>query len=1082
MRRKPLLNLAFIVAGLLVIGSVYWYYSHYRFTRKANQILEETGTEGGFIVHQGFNEGRFTAALRADDRYLVHGISPDKDKVEKARAYIHDFGSYGEVSVEQWDKEALPYTDNLVNLLVAEQPGKLSMDEVMRVLAPEGVAYIKQEGGWKKKVKPRPSEIDEWTHYLHGPDNNAVARDSAVGPPQHLQWEAGPEFLRSHEHMASISAVVSAGGRIFSIVDEGPTAFIAAPSNWKLVARDAFNGVRLWEKKIEPWEYRLRGFRSGPPELKRRLVASDDRVYVTLGYNKPVVSLNAATGAIEREYSDTKGTLEIVYKDGILYLVAGQRPSLEPKKYFADSINTFSADFFRGVLSGTPRAHNKRLIAVEASTGEMLWQKDNAVTEELMPTTLCLGNGRIYFQNPSQVVCLEAETGRRIWNASRPIQSTRLGWSTPTLVYHNGIVYSADRKVPGKKESNNDTVKWIPSSMGGGAATPRGKLIAFSAENGDRLWSCPAREGYNAPVDVLLTGGKLWTGDIVGANDPGITKGRDPKTGKVDVTRPEDQEFYTPGMPHHRCYRNKATSQYLITGRAGTEFVDMESGEAIPNHWVRGTCQYGVMPCNGLLYAPSHPCACFMRAKINGFNALAHTLQGPSHANAKQNKLEKGPAYNKIQVSEKDQESGNWPTYRHDSRRSGQTDTSLPENLSPSWKTKLKGELTSPVISGGRVFVASIDRHLLYALNANTGQVLWKFTAGGRIDSPPAIYKGRVLFGSADGKLYCLRASDGELVWRFQAGPIDRRIVSYGQLESAWPVHGSVLVENGSVYFSAGRSSFLDDGLHIYRLDPESGEILYEKTINSRDSETGQQPKNIIKGFSITTGALPDILSSQDGSIFLRHKRFNFELEEQAPEVPHLFSSTGFLDDSWWHRNYWIMGTHVNSGWSGWPKMGNQVPSGRLLAFNDSTIYGFGRDSYGRHGSHIGIDPATHWGYTEMHGTATQYRLFKARRAVDTNRWKSEWNRDISLLVRSMIMDDSKIFLAGPPNGSDLKNIFSALKGKEGGLLYIVSSEGQILKKYKLDAPPVFDGMAGAEEKIYLSTLDGDVLCFEDEY
>ncbi|MGM0531952.1 MAG: PQQ-binding-like beta-propeller repeat protein [Bacteroidota bacterium] len=1078
MKRIVLRTLIFIVIGGLIAGGIYWYYNNYRFTRRASQILEKTGIQGGFIVHLGFNNPKLTSAFHANESYLVHGISSEENAVQSARRYIRSQDLYGKVSVEHWKRKELPYTDNMVNLLVAEEPGKTSMDEVMRVLAPEGVAYIKQEEGWKKKVKPRPSEIDEWTHYLHGPDNNAVARDSAVGPPRHLQWEAGPKFLRSHEHMASISAVVSAGGRIFSIVDEGPTAFIAAPSKWKLEARDAFNGVRLWERKIEPWEDQLRGFRSGPPELKRRLVAQDDRVYVTPGYNEPVVALDAATGAVEQEYSGTKGTLEILYKNGILYLVAGERSSTEPKKYSPDSLNAFSGQNL-GFLRGTPRAHNKRLMAVNANSGEIIWQKDASTFSEIMPTTLCLGDEQVFFENPEHIVSLDARSGKTIWRSPRPVQKTRLGWSTPTLVYHNGIVYSADRKSPEEKNENSNQVKWIPSPKGGIA--PEGQLIAFSAENGERLWSCPAREGYNAPVDIFLTGGKLWTGDIVQADDPGITEGRNAKTGKINVTRPEDQEFYTPGMSHHRCYRNKATSQYLITGRAGTEFVDLKSGEAIPNHWVRGTCQYGIMPCNGLLYAPSHPCACFIEGKINGFNALAHSIQGPSVNDADKDTLQKGPAYNNIQISEENHESEDWPTYRHDAKRSGMAGTSLSEDLSSEWKTRLKGELTSPVICGNRLYVASSDKHLIYALNANTGEVVWKFTAGGGIDSPPTIYKGRVLFGSADGKVYCLRASDGELAWRFQAGPVDRRIVSYGQLESAWPVHGNVLVENGSVYFTAGRSSFLDGGLYLYRLDPESGAMLARKTIDSRDPETGQQPKNIIDGFEMSNGvALPDILSSRDESVFIRHKRFNMNLEEKPSDVPHLFSSNGFTDDSWWHRNYWIMGTDMLSGWGGWPKMGNKVPAGRLLVFNDSTIYGFGRDSYGRHGSHVGIDASTNWGYSsQMHDTTTYYRLFKARQAVDTSNWSSEWNKRISLLVRAMIMDESKVFLAGPPNVQDFKNMSEALKGRKGGLLYVVSSEGNVSKKYKLDAPPVFDGMAAAAGKLYISTMDGNVICLK---
>ena len=51
----------------------------------------------------------------------------------------------------------------------------------------------------KKTVKSRIEGTDEWTHYLRGADNNAVARDTVVGPPRHMQWVCGPPYYRSHE-------------------------------------------------------------------------------------------------------------------------------------------------------------------------------------------------------------------------------------------------------------------------------------------------------------------------------------------------------------------------------------------------------------------------------------------------------------------------------------------------------------------------------------------------------------------------------------------------------------------------------------------------------------------------------------------------------------------------------------------------------------------------------------------------------------------------------------------------------------------------------------------------------------------
>ena len=67
----------------------------------------------------------------------------------------------------------------------------------------------------------------------------------------------------------------------------------------------------------------MRGFRSGPPHLARRLVASGDIVYATLGYGAPVTALKGATGEVVRAYTGTEGTEEIVLDDGVLFVAVG---------------------------------------------------------------------------------------------------------------------------------------------------------------------------------------------------------------------------------------------------------------------------------------------------------------------------------------------------------------------------------------------------------------------------------------------------------------------------------------------------------------------------------------------------------------------------------------------------------------------------------------------------------------------------------------------------------------------------------------------------------------------------------------
>jgi outer membrane protein assembly factor BamB len=152
----------------------------------------------------------------------------------------------------------------------------------------------------------------------------------------------------------------------------------------------------------------------------------------------------------------------------------------------------------------------------------------------------------------------------------------------------------------------------------------------------------------------------------------------------------------------------------------------------------------------------------------------------------------------------------------------------------------LGGKLTAPVIGGGTVFVARTDTHTVYALDAASGQIQWSFTAGGTVDSPPTLDGGRVLFGSADGYVYCLRAGDGQLAWRFRAAPMDQRLMAFEQLQSVWPVHGSVLVQGGAVWAVAGRSAFLDGGLRLIRLNPASGRLLSETVLDDRDPASGE--------------------------------------------------------------------------------------------------------------------------------------------------------------------------------------------------------------------------------------------------
>ncbi|MHC4398349.1 MAG: hypothetical protein ACYTG0_01575 [Planctomycetota bacterium] len=93
---------------------------------------------------------------------------------------------------------------------------------------------------------------------------------------------------------------------------------------------------------------------------------------------------------------------------------------------------------------------------------------------------------------------------------------------------------------------------------------------------------------------------------------------------------------------------------------------------------------------------------------------------------------------------------------------------------------------------------------------------------------------------------------------RFRAAPRDNRLMAFEQLESVWPVHGSVLIHEDILYCVAGRSMFVDGGMRLLKLDPVTGEKLSEVILDDKDPETGETQKTRSLGRSF--GRLTDCL------------------------------------------------------------------------------------------------------------------------------------------------------------------------------------------------------------------------------
>ena len=1076
-------------------------------------VLEDSGVKGGLVVVLGCEDVALVEEIGENQRFLVQALDTAPEKVAKARESARKIGNYGRVSATLLGGKALPYADNLVNLVVC--PGssfQVSVEEIDRVLAPGGVAMIKG----KKTVKPVPDDIDEWTHYLYDAKNNAVSHDLQVKTPTSLQWDSGPRWSRHHDHMSSVSAVVTAGGRIFSILDEGPKASIQYPADWQLVARDAFNGKLLWKRSIPEWHTNTWPAKSGPAQLPRRLVAVGDRVYVTLGLHAPVSMLDAATGETRKTFAGTEHTEEILVSGNGLYVTA-HAAAPEDAKWKLDSVRCWTEA--RRANTARPwkweMSDPKRIIAVGAGSGKVLWAKETTVA----PITLSVDEQRVIYHNGQNVVCLERQSGKECWVSEYAVAVRAAVKAAPNLVVHEDLVLFS--------------------------AGP-GEVASISIKDGKTLWiDSHGQTGHQSTYDLLVAGGLVWSTSggrvrkkhekydeaLKLAQKPKWTYiGRDPVSGEVKKVFPPGKSDWF----HHRCHRGKGTDQYLIMARTGIEYIDLKTGKWTPNPWVRGACLYGYMPANGLTYAPPHPCACYIESKLNGFNALAGARPLGGTAS---DRLEKGQVYGgeRGRVSKAGKEA--WPTYRGDNMRSGASGTAVAAKPKKAWQSELGGRLSPVTVADGKVFVAAVDAHAVHALDSSTGKTLWTYTAGGRVDTPPTIVplsggaqgSSLCVFGCRDGWVYCLQASDGELVWRYRAAVGERRIVSYDQLESTWPVSGAVLVQDGSLYCVAGRSMFLDGGLHLLKLDVLTGEKQLEEIMGDTIPGSGKPLHTTARGLDMPV-ALADILSSDGKRLYMRSQTLGLDgkrttlaasgATDQGGEEAHLVCSSGFLDDTWFHRAYWVFGHGYGTGHNGWFRAGRFAPAGRMLVFNDDTVYGYGRkpnlyvwssaleyqlfaadrsmdekaiertlaanrkqESRGKdgHGHEITFDRKLYGSYSLPEISAVDFK------------WRQE---DPPLQARAMVLADKALFVAGPPDVVDEEDIFSkpfdrevaakateqvnALKGQKGALLLSFSiADGKKHSNLRLESCPVFDGMAAAENKLFISMMDGSVMCCE---
>ena len=124
---------------------------------------------------------------------------------------------------------------------------------------------------------------------------------------------------------------------------------------------------------------------------------------------------------------------------------------------------------------------------------------------------------------------------------------------------------------------------------------------------------------------------------------------------------------------------------------------------------------------------------------------------------------------------------------------------------------------SSPVVCGGTVYYAADNK--LYALGKETGKELWRAElVGGWTVSSPVVKNSTIVVGSPDGKILAFDAQTGQRLWSYQTKTAIGSFSAYQR--GGAQVMASPSISGDKVYIGS------NDG-NVYVLDLKTGEKLW---------------------------------------------------------------------------------------------------------------------------------------------------------------------------------------------------------------------------------------------------------------
>ena len=192
----------------------------------------------------------------------------------------------------------------------------------------------------------------------------------------------------------------------------------------------------------------------------------------------------------------------------------------------------------------------------------------------------------------------------------------------------------------------------------------------------------------------------------------------------------------------------------------------------------------------------------------------------------------------------------------------------------------------------------------------------------------------------------------------------------------------------------------------------------------------------------------------------------------------HMFTTSGFLDTSFFNRTYWMYA----KTWPGFNHTNLAPKSGQMLVVGPKKTYAL-KAFTERYALSPSYTPGT-TGYLivadDNHNEPTlDPRAWGKDKGMGFSRGAPPiWHHWVPVRVNAMVLGGDQLYLCGAPDILDEEDPLSAFEGRLGSELWSLSAaDGKVMSQIKLDEMPAFDGMIVAEERLYLATDAGEIIC-----